>query len=64
MKNIDRIKQMTVSKLSKFLRAIVRTSCSYPKLYQCDKCVAREFCYLERKSENYIKQWLEQESGG
>ena len=63
MNNYENIKQMSKNKMADFLYALSRSSCSYPKEFDCKKCIAKSFCDIERKrSSRYsIMKWLEEE---
>ena len=63
MNNYENIKQMSKNKMADFLYALSRSSCSYPKEFDCKKCIAKSFCDIERKrnSRYSIMKWLEEE---
>lgn len=64
MNNYEKIKSFSKNKMTDFLYALLRSSCYFPKEYDCNKCVTKSLCDIERKRDSRysIKQWLQQES--
>lgn len=63
MNNFEKIKSFSKHKMTDFLYALLRSSCCVPKEYDCNKCVAKSLCDVDRKRDSRysIKQWLESE---
>ena len=63
MHNYKHMKQMSKNKMADFLYALSRSSCNYPKEFDCKKCIAKSFCDIghKRSSRYSIMKWLEEE---
>lgn len=63
MNNFEKIKTFSKNKMANFLFAILRSTCNVPKPSDCNKCVAKSLCDVERKRETKysIVKWLESE---
>lgn len=63
MNNFEMIKSFSKNKMTDFLYALLRSSCCIPKEYDCNKCVAKSLCDVERKRDSRysIAKWLSEE---
>jgi hypothetical protein len=66
MNNFEKIKAMSVHKLTKFIKLLIESHCSeWDKphtVVPCYKCVIKDLCDRIPNTTYSIKQWLKQES--